>query len=572
MSKFKKAIGLLLSMCALAVVISVFMRADTLPALENTEQLGHALGILTLVPPLLAVTLAFLTSDVILSLLAGVLTGAAMLTALNGDGVLYATFHRAVVSIVETSADYENVRVLLLCIAVGGMEGVIRFSGGFETTARVMSEKLRSPRKVNLISQLFCSLFFFDDYANALISGPVLTPVTDKAGISREKLSYIVDSTAAPLAGIAVISSWVAVEVSVIQEGLDVIGVNASAFQIFLGSIPYCFYCIFALAFVLLLSVTGREFGPMLEAERRARTGQTAKKGAHADKIRSEELPGNYSRDRSWQRIALAFGSIATMLIFSLVSFYITGRQEAIAEGLILSDAPFRFADLSTIIGCADTIQLVMEAALLVGIVALVVGTLMHLFTLSNGILAWIEGASSLVSTMVVLVLAWTLAGTVDQLGTVYYVVDIISSGIPQFFVPTLIFMTCCVVSFAAGSYGCMFMIMPIAVPIVAAIGGITENPAADPFMLSCVAAVLSGAIFGDHCSPMTDCTILAALGAGCQTMDHVRTQMPYAITVAITSVVFGTLLTSFGVSPFVGLFLGIIFMAVVIRILGKKP
>ena len=196
----------------------------------------------------------------------------------------------------------------------------------------------------------------------------------------------------------------------------------------------------------------------------------------------------------------------------------------------------------------------------------------MHLFTLSNGILAWIEGASSLVSTMVVLVLAWTLAGTVDQLGTVYYVVDIISSGIPQFFVPTLIFMTCCVVSFAAGSYGCMFMIMPIAVPIVAAIGGITENPAADPFMLSCVAAVLSGAIFGDHCSPMTDCTILAALGAGCQTMDHVRTQMPYAITVAITSVVFGTLLTSFGVSPFVGLFLGIIFMAVVIRILGKKP
>ena len=213
-----------------------------------------------------------------------------------------------------------------------------------------------------------------------------------------------------------------------------------------------------------------------------------------------------------------------------------------------------------------------MEAALFVGIVALVAGTLMHLFTLSDGILAWIEGASSLVSTMVVLVLAWTLAGTVDQLGTVYYVVDLISMGVPQFFVPTLIFMTCCVVSFAAGSYGCMFMIMPIAVPIVAAVGGIAENPAADPFMLSCVAAVLSGAIFGDHCSPMTDCTILAALGAGCETMDHVRTQMPYALTVAITSVLFGTLLTSFGVSPFVGLAAGVAFMGVVIHVLGKKP
>jgi len=449
---------------------------------------------------------------------------------------------------------------------------VIRFSGGFETTARVMAKRLRSPRKVNLISQLFCCLFFFDDYANALISGPVLTPVTDKAGVSREKLSYIVDSTAAPLAGIAVISSWVAVEVSVIQEGLDVVGANASAFQIFLGSIPYCFYCIFALAFVLLLTLLGREFGPMLEAERRARSGQPLKKGTQLERVRTEELTGNDAEDRSWRRIALAFGSIGVMFIFSLIAFYVTGRQEAIAQGLLAADAPFRFRDLSTIIGCADTIQLVMEAALFVGIVALVAGTLLHLFKLSDGILAWIEGASSLVSTMVVLVLAWTLAGVVDQLGTVYYVVDIISAGIPQMLVPTLIFVTCCLISFAAGSYGCMFMVMPIAVPIVAAVGGIAENPAADPFMLSCVAAVLSGAIFGDHCSPMTDCTILAALGAGCETMDHVRTQMPYALTVAITSVVFGTLLTSLGLSPFVGLCLGIVFMALVIRILGKKP
>ena len=572
MSKYKKPIGLLLCLCAMAVAVYVFAQADTLPALENTEELGRALGILALVPPLFAVLLAFLTSDVILSLLAGVIVGAAMLTALTGDGTVYATFHRAVVSIVETSADYENVRVLLLCIAVGGMEGVIRFSGGFETTARVMAKRLRSPRKVNLISQLFCCLFFFDDYANALISGPVLTPVTDKAGVSREKLSYIVDSTAAPLAGIAVISSWVAVEVSVIQEGLDVVGANASAFQIFLGSIPYCFYCIFALAFVLLLTLLGREFGPMLEAERRARSGQPLKKGTQLERVRTEELTGNDAEDCSWRRIALAFGSIGVMFIFSLIAFYVTGRQEAIAQGLLAADAPFRFRDLSTIIGCADTIQLVMEAALFVGIVALVAGTLLHLFKLSDGILAWIEGASSLVSTMVVLVLAWTLAGVVDQLGTVYYVVDIISAGIPQMLVPTLIFVTCCLISFAAGSYGCMFMVMPIAVPIVAAVGGIAENPAADPFMLSCVAAVLSGAIFGDHCSPMTDCTILAALGAGCETMDHVRTQMPYALTVAITSVVFGTLLTSLGLSPFVGLCLGIVFMALVIRILGKKP
>ena len=436
----------------------------------------------------------------------------------------------------------------------------------------MLAQRLRSPKKVNLISQLFCTLFFFDDYANALISGPVLKPVTDKAGVSREKLSYIVDSTAAPLAGIAVISSWVAVEVSVIQEGLQVVGSNASAFQIFLGSIPYCFYCIFALIFVLLLSLTGREFGPMLEAERRARKGQPLKQGTHVVRTRNEELREGPHKDKAWPRILLAFGSIAFMLVFALLSFYITGKQEAITQGLISANSGFNFADLSTIIGCADTIQLVMEAAIFAGILALFGGMFFHLFSLSDGIMAWIEGASSLMSTIVVLVLAWTLASTVDQLGTVYYVIDLIQAGVPQFLVPTLIFVTCCVISFAAGSYGCMFMVMPIAVPIVAAVGGIGENPAADPFMLSCVAAVLSGAIFGDHCSPMTDCTILAALGAGCETMDHVRTQMPYAITVAVTSVVFGTLLTSFGVSPFIGLGLGIVFMGTLIQLLGKKP
>lgn len=572
MTKLKKPLSALLVIVAMIAAVYVFWNASAFPSLEQVEQLGHSLGALTLLPPVLAVLLAFLTGDVILSLLAGVVAGAAMLTALTGDGVLYATFHRAVISIVDTSTDWENVRVLLLCVCVGGMEGVIRYSGGFETTARVLSKRLRSPRKVNLISQLFCILFFFDDYANALISGPVLTPVTDKAGVSREKLSYIVDSTAAPLAGIAIISSWVAVEVSVIQEGLDVIGADASAFQIFLGSIPYCFYCIFALAFVLLLTILGREYGPMLEAERRARKGQPLKQGTQLVRIRSEELRGSYAKDKSWQRIALAFGSIALMLIFALIAFYVTGRQEAIAQGLLSPDAPFRFRDLSTIIGCADTIQLVLEASIFAGLMALLGGIFFRLFTLSDGILAWIEGASSLVSTIVVLVLAWTLAGTVDKLGTVYYVVDLIQSGVPQFFVPTLIFVTCCVVSFAAGSYGCMFMIMPIAVPIVAAVGGIAENPAADPFMLSCVAAVLSGAIFGDHCSPMTDCTILAALGAGCETMDHVKTQMPYALTVAITSVLFGTLLTSFGVSPWIALALGILFMAAIIRFVGKKP
>ena len=570
--KPKKLITALLILGALAVIVSTVVRAGVLPGLDNPESLGRALGILSLVPPVFAVALAFLTGDVILSLLAGVLAGAAMLTALDGGNMLYGTFHRAVESIIDTSADRENVQVLILCVAVGGMEGVIRRSGGFEATARKLTGKLNSPRKVNLLAQLFCTLFFFDDYANALISGPVLTPVTDKAGVSREKLSYIVDSTAAPLAGIAVISSWVAVEVSVIQEGLDAAGSAASAFSIFFHSIPYCFYCIFALAFILLLTFTGREYGPMLAAERRARAGQPLKKGTQVVEDRREELPGNDATDKAWPRIVLAFGSIALLLIFALAAFYVTGKQAAVAEGLIPAGTGFRFGDLSTIMGCADTIQIVMEAALLAGITALLLGTLMKLFTLSDGILAWLDGASSLIPTVVILILAWTLASAVQELGTVYFVVDAIRAGVPKVLVPTLIFMTCCVISFAAGSYGCMFMVMPMAIPIVAAVGGISQDPAGDPFMLACVAAVLSGGIFGDHCSPMTDCTILAALGAGCETMDHVKTQMPYALTVAAMSVLSGTLLTSLGVPAGFALLIGVAVMAVIVRFVGQKP
>ena len=570
--KTKKLLAALPGVAVIAVVVWLLMRGGSLPAPGNAEALGRALGIWSLAPPVIAVALAFLTGDVILSLLAGVITGAAMLTAVSGSGILYGTFHRTAENIVDTFANRENAQVIILCVAVGGMEGVIRRSGGFEATARKLAGRLNSPRKVNLISQLFCTLFFFDDYANALISGPVLTPVTDKAGVSRERLSYIVDSTAAPLAGIAVISSWVAVEVSVIQEGLHAAGSSANAFPIFLGSIPYCFYCIFALAFILLTTLMGREYGPMLAAERRARAGHPQKEGTQVATDRREELPGSDATDRQWPRILLAFGSILLLLLFALISFYVTGRQQAVSQGFIDPAAGFRAGDLSTILGCADTIQLVMEAALLAGIAALLGGTFLGLFSLGDGILAWLDGAASLVPTIVILVLAWTLAGAVESLGTVWFVVDAIQTGVPTVLVPTLIFLTCCVISFAAGSYGCMFMVMPMAIPIVAAVGGIGENPAGDPFLLSCVAAVLSGSIFGDHCSPMTDCTILAALGAGCETMDHVRTQMPYALTVAAASVLCGTLLTSFGVSPWLALLTGVLAMGLVVRIAGRKP
>ena len=445
------------------------------------------------------------------------------------------------------------------------MVEVLRCTGGFAVLAGRLVRRINSPRKANIISQLFCTLFFFDDYANALISGPVLQTMTDKAGLSRARLSYIVDSTAAPVAGIAVVSSWVAVEVSVIDEGLALAGLGMSGFELFLHSIPYCFYCLFALAFMLLSSVMGREYGPMLTAEREARRARR-EKAADAE---AENAPAD---KRDGRRVFVCVFSVALLLVTAMLSFYTSGRAEAVELGLIAPGAPFTLATVSTAVAQADTIFLVLRAALLCGLAAIALAKLLGLSTVGEGIKAWLHGAEALMPTIVILLLAWSLADVVKNLGTVYYVVEIISAGVPAFLVPSLIFVCCCLISFASGSYGCMFMVMPMAIPIASAVVG-AENLSGDSsFLLLCVASVLSGSIFGDHCSPMTDCTVLAALGSGCNIMEHVRTQLPYAMTVAAVTIVFGTLLTALGMSVWLSLALGCAAMAALLLVIGKKP
>ena len=258
-------------LCALSVVTVFCFRLMSAPltGTVTAAELGSALGALSLLPTVLAVALAFLLGDVVVSLLIGLSVGELMLLLMTG-GKPAAQLLQIVPSIIDelvgVSADADNAKVLILCALVGGLVGVLMKTGGFEAAAKRITKKVKTPRSANLLGQLFCVLFFFDDYANALITGPVLRPIADKVGLSRERLAYIVDSTAAPVAGIAVVSSWVAVELAVITSGLETAGIADSAFQVFLRSIPYCFYCIFALVFMFITSITGREFGPMLKA------------------------------------------------------------------------------------------------------------------------------------------------------------------------------------------------------------------------------------------------------------------------------------------------------------------
>lgn len=558
----------LLILAAVIAIACLGFASGSMPGADAPAALGASLGAMSLLPIILAVALAFATGDVILSLFTGYIGGMAMLAVVEGTSASAlpgAVLSRACRGIVATASTWDNASVLILCVAVGGMVEVLRCTRGFAVLAGRLVRRINSPRKANIISQLFCTLFFFDDYANALISGPVLQTMTDKAGLSRARLSYIVDSTAAPVAGIAVVSSWVAVEVSVIDEGLALAGLGMSGFELFLHSIPYCFYCLFALAFMLLSSVMGREYGPMLTAEREARRARR-EKAADAE---AENAPAD---KRDGRRVFVCVFSVALLLVTAMLSFYTSGRAEAVELGLIAPGAPFTLATVSTAVAQADTIFLVLRAALLCGLAAIALTKLLRLSSVGEGIKAWLHGAEALMPTIVILLLAWSLADVVKNLGTVYYVVEIISAGVPAFLVPSLIFVCCCLISFASGSYGCMFMVMPMAIPIASAVVG-AENLSGDSsFLLLCVASVLSGSIFGDHCSPMTDCTVLAALGSGCNIMEHVRTQLPYAMTVAAVTIVFGTLLTALGMSVWLSLALGCAAMAALLLVIGKKP
>lgn len=562
-----------LCLAALGAVIYIASVSGSLPGTGDARALGGALGAWTLLPPVLAVALAFLIQDVIVSLLTGAVAGVAMLVAVDSGTkgfftVVLGTFTGSCRSFLDTASDPENCAVLILCVVIGGMVEVIRSSGGFEALALRLTRRIDTPQKANLMGELLGIIVFFDDYANSLIVGPIMQPVTDKLKVSREKLAYLVDSTAAPVTGIAVISSWVAVEVSVIDQGLSLAGLEGSGYNIFLQSIPYCFYCIFCLVIILESSLLKREYGPMLQSEIRARGGQTLRPGSQTEPTQRSGA----ELTRQGRRMVVALAPILLLCTAAFISFYFNGRAASVASGALAADAPFTLETVAVAFGNADTIFLVMAASILGSAAAIVLGSVFGLFSFSDSIRTWTRGASAMMITVLILVLAWSLSSAVEKLGTVYYVVDLISLHVPWWLVPTLIFLSCCVISFAAGSYGCMFMVMPMAIPIACAVTAVSPVSDSHAYLLACIASVLSGSIFGDHCSPITDCTILSSMGSGCDNMDHVRTQMPYALTTAGVSACCGTLLAGLGAPSWLCLLLGFAALAAILLLFGRDP
>ena len=562
---FKKIFGL---------TMMIFMLSTTFvfaSEFELTVSNAEEFGIFTLIPPIVAILLAFITKNVVISLFIGVLSGGFILnlTGFNVFGALTQAFLDFINRALNSLSDPWNAGIVMQVLVIGGVINLVAKMGGAKAIAEALAKKAKTAKSAQLITWFLGICVFFDDYANSLIVGPIMRPVADKMKISRERLAFIIDATAAPIAGLAIISTWIGLEVSLISEGFESIGVEASGFGVFLQTIPYRFYNILILAFIVITIITLREFGPMRKAEISARklkdltNEEVAVTSSHMDELEPKEGV----KLSIWNAIV----PIGALIISAIVAFYYSGYSsimagDDIAIKAIVTNSPLSFKAILEVFAASDASIALLQSAIFSTVVAIVMAVWKKIFTISEAIEVWIDGMKGLIITAVILILAWSLGSVIKELGAAEYLVEALNGAIPAFLLPSLIFILGAIISFSTGSaYGTMSILMPLAIPLAYKI-----NPEMS-FVIVSTSAVLTGAIFGDHCSPISDTTILSSMGAGCSHIDHVKTQMWYALFVAAITILFGYIPAGFGLPIYIVLPMSCVALFIGVIIFGKK-
>ena len=566
----KRNFRLILMTTMLFIMTTALSFADEV---DVAGQNAAKFGIWTLIPPLVAISLAFITKNVIVSLVIGIMSGGFILN-ISGNNPFMALFYSFLDLIqraVNSLADPWNAGIILQVLAIGGVINLVGKMGGAKAIAEALSKRAKSAKSAQIITWFAGLLVFFDDYANSLIIGPMMRPVTDKMKISRERLAFIIDATAAPVAGIAIISTWIGLEVGLIGSAFDSIGVKTNAFGVFLNTIPFRFYNILILGFIVITALLLKDFGPMRKAEIECRRGglnlssneDVNKELSKHDEL--EPLPG--VKLSVWNAII----PIGALILGALFAFYYSGYTaimggEDSAVIQLMQNSPASFDAIKEAFSNADASVALFQSAFFAGLVAIIMGVAKKIFTLSEALDIWVDGMKTLIITGVILICAWSLSSVIKELGTAKYLIQLLSGSLPPFILPSLIFVLGAIISFATGtSYGTMGILMPLAIPLAYSI-----NPDMS-YVIVATSAVLTGAIFGDHCSPISDTTILSSMGAGCNHIDHVRTQMPYAIFVAVITIVFGYIPAGFGLPVYVVLPIAFVAMFIGIQIFGKS-
>jgi len=520
-------------------------------------------GLLSIIPPLLAIILALIFRQVILSLIFGIYVGAVFIYDYNPLTGLLRLADRYVINAIS---DVSHIQIIVFTLLFGGVIGLISRSGGTRGIANVLTKFARSRKSGMIATWLSGIIIFFDDYANTLVVGNLMRPVTDKLKISREKLSFIVDATAAPVASVFIVSSWIGYEVGLIQEGLDIIGSQANAYTTFLATIPYRFYPIAMLLFVFLISMSGRDFGAMHKAEKR-----TVEKGklsngdivVSKDMTHSTEILGNEEKAKWYNGVI----PILVIIVGTIIGLVYTGINSLQEQGSI-------DYNIQDIIANSDSYLALLWASFSACVIAAVMIISQRIMNLKETIDAWFLGIRSMLLAIIILTLAWAIGSITNEIKTADYIISLISDVVNPRFLPVIVFMVCGVISFATGtSWGTMAIMFPIVIPLAATVTEMQNYNLQESTLIldGVISSVLAGCVWGDHCSPISDTTILSSMASGCNHIDHVRTQLPYAIVVGVVCMVFGDILTAYGLSPYISLLIITTLLVGIVYLFGKK-
>jgi Na+/H+ antiporter NhaC len=530
-------------------------------------------GWFSILPPLVAIALALIFKEVVISLFAGIWLGAFFVAGLNPFAALFRTIDTF---ITPALASVDHASIVIFSLLLGGMVGVMGRSGGTHGIVEAVAPLATNRRRGQLATYLAGLLIFFDDYANTLIVGNTLRPITDRLKISREKLSYIVDSTAAPVASIVFVSTWAGYQISLIGDGLGAAAVqvagsapqlgsaleSASPFATFISTIPYLFYPILALLMVFLVAWTGRDFGPMLAAERRASAGGGLyRDGAMLMVDTSAELMApKEGKPHRWYNAAVPVGTVVVVVLLGL---FIDGRSSLGRPG-----------SLTEILGAANAFNALLWGSLCGAFAALLLATGQRILKMQEAIEALAGGMRAMLLAIIILVLAWSLGAATEAVGTAQWVSYILeTAGFPLRMLPVSVFAAAAAIAFATGtSWATMAILIPLVIPLAAtlgAAGGLTPGEF-QPLLFGTVSSVLAGAIFGDHCSPISDTTVLSSMASASDHVDHVRTQLPYAMLVAMVGMLIGDIPTAYGMPWIVSYVVGIAILFAVLWFVGK--
>jgi tetracycline resistance efflux pump len=510
-------------------------------------------SIYSLIPPVLAILMVILTRQVLISLGAGIIAGALLLHDFNIGATLKEIGTIVKGHFISDGALNEwNVYILLFLLILGMMTSIISMAGGSRAFGEWAISRVKTRRGAQILTVVFGLVIFIDDYFNSLAVGNVSRPITDRHRISRAKLAYYLDSTAAPVCVISPVSSWGAYIIGIIGTILATHEItNISAFSAFIQMIPMNFYAVFALILVFAVAYFQLDFGPMKQHEQRAlATGEVVdpeKKGAIGEGIKLEESDKGKVGDLVWPIVLLIVATVGFMIYTGIEN--VKGLEEPTAVTLL---SIFENTDVP-------------KSLLYGGLVGLAAAILFFLpkkmgaTALGRGLG---RGVQSMLGAVTILMFAWTIISIIDSLGTGKYLAGLVDQHMILAYLPLVLFVISGLMAFATGtSWGTFGVMLPIAAEIAA-----STNV---EFMLPVLAAVLAGSVFGDHCSPISDTTILSSTGAGSHHIDHVVTQLPYSLIAAGISAL-GYLVLGFTESVWIGLLVSAAALAVTLLLIKK--